>query len=136
MAILKKNSKKKKTIEPPTLTIKKMKLLIIIVDRGKAIHYIRENEKHDVTTQMVLLGHGTASMTLDMFGFGDIKKDVVFSLIQEEKCQEILDAIYDKLTHHKGIAFTISLSSVIGVSVYKFLSKAPIGEIGGQDHGE
>lgn len=136
MAILKKNNKKKKTSELPSLEIKKMKLLIIIIDRGKAIHYIRENEKHDVTTQMVLFGHGTASMTLDMLGFGDIKKDIVLSLIQAEKSEEILDAIYDKITHHKGIAFTIPLSSVIGVSVYKFISKAPLGPIGGQDHDE
>ena len=103
--------------------------MIIIVDRGQAIKYIRENEKHDVTTQMVLLGHGTAGRVLeDYLGLGDVKKDVILSIIKEEKTEEILHSIEHRLTSslHKGIAFTISISSMIGMSLYKFITKTPI----------
>ena len=44
MAIRKTSLKRKKTSEPAKLEIKKIKLLIIIVDRGQAIKYIRENQ--------------------------------------------------------------------------------------------
>ena len=121
--------------ENPKMEIKKIKLLVIIVDRGQAIKYIRENEKHDVTTQMVLLGHGTAGRVLeDYLGLGDVKKDVILSIIKEEKVDEILTSIEHRLTTslHKGIAFTVSISSMIGVSLYKFLTKAPLEIKGGK----
>ena len=70
---------------PPAIQFKKIKLLITIVDRGQAIKILNENKKHDVTVQTVLLGYGTASIVLDYLGLGDIKKDVVLSLIKEEK---------------------------------------------------
>ncbi len=126
--------RKKSTTTTPNLEIKKIKLLIIIVDRGQAIKYIRENEKHDVTTQMVLLGHGTASRVLaDYLGLGESKKDVILSIIKEEKVEEILHSIEHRLTTslHKGIAFTVSISSMIGVSLYKFLTKSPLDTKGG-----
>ncbi len=124
MAIIKKSVRKKN--EPSSLDIKKIKLLFIIVDRGQAIKYMRENEKHDVTTQLVLLGHGTASLALDYLGLGDIKKDVIISVIKEEKCAEIMSAIENRIKHAKGIAFTIPITSMIGLSIYKFITKSPI----------
>lgn len=139
MANIKKGRHKKDVSESPKMEIKKIKLLIIIVDRGQAIKYIRENEKHDVTTQMVLLGHGTAGRVLaDYLGLGDVKKDVIFSIIKEEKVDEILKSIEHRLTSssHKGIAFTISISSMIGVSLYKFLTKTPIEIKGGSNNGK
>lgn len=137
----KKTSRRKKRVpvETPKMEIKKIKLLIIIVDRGQAIKYIRENEKHDVTTQMVLLGHGTAGRVLaDYLGLGDVKKDVILSIIKEEKVDEILQSIEHRLTSpsHKGIAFTVSISSMIGVSLYKFLTKTPIEQKGGHNNGK
>lgn len=131
--------KKRVPVETPKMEIKKIKLLIIIVDRGQAIKYIRENEKHDVTTQMVLLGHGTAGRVLaDYLGLGDVKKDVILSIIKEEKVDEILQSIEYRLTSssHKGIAFTVSISSMIGVSLYKFLTKTPIEQKGGLNNGK
>ena len=137
----KKTSRRKKRVpvETPKMEIKKIKLLIIIVDRGQAIKYIRENEKNDVTTQMVLLGHGTAGRVLaDYLGLGDVKKDVILSIIKEEKVDEILQSIERRLTSssRKGIAFTVSISSMIGVSLYKFLTKTPIEQKGGLNNGK
>lgn len=110
-----------------TLEFKKIKLLITIVDRGQAIKILNENKKHDVTVQTVLLGYGTASIVLDYLGLGDIKKDVVLSLIKEEKKEEILEGIRKKFEHLQGIAFTIPISSMIGLSLYKFITMSPIG---------
>ncbi len=127
MALIKKKTRTKK--QPSSnLEIKKIKLLFIIVDRGQAIKYLRENEKHDVTTQVVLLGHGTASIALDYLGLGDIKKDVVISIIKEEKCEEIMASLEKRIKQAKGIAFTVAISSMIGLSLYKFITKSPIKE--------
>lgn len=111
---------------PPAIQFKKIKLLITIVDRGQAIKILNENKKHDVTVQTVLLGYGTASIVLDYLGLGDIKKDVVLSLIKEEKKDEILEGIRKKFEHLQGIAFTVSISSMIGLSLYKFITMSPI----------
>lgn len=116
-----------------TLEFKKIKLLITIVDRGQAIKILNENKKHDVTVQTVLLGYGTASIVLDYLGLGDIKKDVVLSLIKEEKKEEILEGIRKKFEHLQGIAFTIPISSMIGLSLYKFITMSPVdGKMGGK----
>ncbi len=127
MPIMKKVTRTKKS-SSSNLEIKKIKLLFIIVDRGQAIKYLRENEKHDVTTQMVLLGHGTASIALDYLGLGDIKKDVILSIIKAEKSEEIMASIEKKIKQAKGIAFTVPISSMIGLSIYKFITKSPIAE--------
>lgn len=111
---------------PPAMQFKKIKLLITIVDRGQAIKILNENKKHDVTVQTVLLGYGTASIVLDYLGLGDIKKDVVLSLIKEEKKDEILEGIRKKFEHLQGIAFTVPISSMIGLSLYKFITMSPI----------
>lgn len=122
--------KKKETnmpVEVPASTErKKVKLLITIVDRGQAIKILNENEKHDVTVQTVLLGYGTASIVLDYLGLGDIKKDVILSLVREDKVPEILSSLEKKFEHMQGIAFTIRLTSMIGASLYKFITKSPI----------
>jgi len=60
-----------------------------------------------------------------MLGLEDSDKSVIFSVIREDKAEEALHAIEDKfntLKRGKGIAFTIPMSSVIGVAMYRFLS--------------
>ncbi len=50
---------------------------------------------------------------------------MIFSIVQEEKLKEILASYEDKYfktKNGKGIAFTVPISSVIGVLLYQFLS--------------
>lgn len=130
------NTRRKKT----NTDIRKLKLLITVVPRRKTEFYIDFLGGFEVNLQTVLLGQGTAkSDTLHMLGLEDSDKGVLLSVIREDKAEEILHALDDKfhtVRKGKGIAFTIPLSGVIGVTLYRFLSnnKATFSE--GQKNGK
>ncbi|MBQ8291254.1 MAG: hypothetical protein IJX88_01915 [Clostridia bacterium] len=117
-----KPAKKKKTGSD----IKKLKLLITIVPRKKTEFFVDFIGGFEVNFQSVLLGEGTArSETLHMLGLEDSEKGVIISVIREDKSEEILRGLDEKfhsVKRAKGIAFTIPLTSVIGVTLYRFLS--------------
>jgi hypothetical protein len=81
---------------------------------------------YEVNLQTAVLAQCTATNdTLHMLGLEDSDKSVIFSVIREDKAEEALHAIEDKfstLKRGKGIAFTVPMSSVIGVAMYRFLS--------------
>ena len=80
----------------------------------------------EVNFQFAALGEGTAkSDMLYLLGLEDSEKGVIFSVVREDKETEILQKIEEKfetLKNGKGIAFTLPMSSVIGVAIYRFLS--------------
>ena len=80
----------------------------------------------EINFQTAVLAQGTAkSDTLYMLGLEDSDKSVIFSVIREDRAIDALHAIeerFSKLKKAKGIAFTIPMSSVIGVAIYRFLS--------------
>ena len=106
--------------------LKKLKLLITIVPRKKAEFYIEFLHAYEVNFQTALLAQGTAkSETLYMLGLEDSDKAVILSAIREDKATEALHALEDRfhtIKNGKGIAFTIPLSGIIGVTAYRFLS--------------
>ena len=97
-----------------------------VVNRNKTEFYLDFLSGFDVNFQTTVLGQGTArSETLHMLGLEESDKSVIFSVIKEEKTEVImrsLDEKFHKIKNGKGIAFTIPLSSVIGVAIYRFLS--------------
>jgi len=105
--------------------IKKLKLLITVVDRPKGEFYLDVLSQYDVNCQMVVNGKGTAhSELVEMLGL-NIHKAVILSVIREDMTDTIIKCLEEKFTtirNGKGIAFTIPLSSVIGVNMYQFLS--------------
>lgn len=107
-------------------SFKKLKILITVVNRSKTEFYMDLLTSFEVNFQTAVLGKGTAhSDMLYMLGLEDSDKGVIFSVIREDKLQETLHALEDKfhsLKNGKGIAFTIPMSSVIGVAIYRFLS--------------
>lgn len=129
MQRIKNNRKNKQEIKRPTATddgVKKLKLLITVVGRNKAEFYMDFLSGFEINLQTSVLGQGTAkSETLYMLGLEDSDKSVIFSIIREDKCAETLAALEEKfhsLRGGKGIAFTVPLSSVIGVAIYRFMS--------------
>ena len=110
--------------------IKKLKLLVTIVNRSKALFYTDLLEGFDVNMQMVVNGKGTASSEMLMYlGLAETEKAVIFSIIREDRIKEIMDTLeekFNKMKDGKGIAYTVPLKSVIGVSVYQFLSNNQI----------
>ena len=105
---------------------KKLKLLVTIVNRNKTEFYMDFLSGFDVNFQTAALGRGTAkSETLHLLGLEESDKGVIFSVINEDKTEEILrelDNKFQTLKKGKGVAFTIPLTSVIGVAIYRFLS--------------
>ena len=117
----------KKALDAP----KKLKILVSIVNRSKTDFYVSALEGFDVNMQQVIYANGTApTELLDMLGVTDNKKSVILSVVQEDKVKQILAAYEDryfKTRNGKGVAFTIPISSMIGVLVYQFLSNSQEG---------
>ena len=106
--------------------VKKLKLLITVVNRNKTEFFIDFISGFEVNLQTSLLAQGTAkSETLHLLGLEDSDKSVILSVIREDRAEEILHGLEDKfhsLRGGKGIAFTTPLTSVIGAATYRFLS--------------
>ena len=130
MAATKKNQKTKKPVEKNSAPVndgfRKLKILVTVVNRNKTEFYMDFLTAYEVNFQTAVLAQGTAkSDTLYMLGLEDSDKSVIFSVIREDRATDALHAIEDrfhKLKKAKGIAFTIPMSSVIGVAIYRFLS--------------
>ena len=105
--------------------IKKLKLLFTVVDRPKAEFYLDVLSQFEVNCQLVVNGVGTANSELvDMLGL-NIHKAVIISTVREDRVDDVLKCLEEKfatIRNGKGIAFAVPLSSVIGVSIYQFLS--------------
>lgn len=104
----------------------KLKVLVTICDRRKANFYQDILEGYDINLQMILYGRGTApSDIISYLGLGDEGKAIILSIVSEKRIKEILaqyEDKYFKTKNGKGLAFTIPISSIIGVTIYKFLS--------------
>ena len=105
--------------------IKKLKLVITVVDRAKAEFYLDVLSQFEVNFQMVAGGKGTAtSEIVDMLGL-NIHKAVILSVVREDMVDTIMNTLEDKfatIRNGKGVAFAVPMSGVIGVNMYRFLS--------------
>ena len=105
--------------------IKKLKLLITVVDRQKGEFYLDVISQFDANCQMALGGLGTAASELvELLGLAP-HKAVILSVVREDRVEEIMNTLEDKfatIRNGKGIAFAMPLSGVIGVNMYRFLS--------------
>ena len=131
MRLLDKFKKKKavepvKKIEPPKTDLKKLKLLITVVGRKKTEFYMDYLTSLGVNFQTAVAGQGTAtSDTLYLLGLEDSDNSVIFSAIREDLAPSVLQGLEEKfhtIRDGKGIAFTVPMTSVIGVAIYRFLS--------------
>ena len=106
--------------------VRKLKLLITVVDRSKTLFYVDLLEQLEVNFQRVLYGKGTANtQMLALLGLIESDKSVIISYIREDRVKDALDTLeekFHKVKNGKGIAYTVSLDSIIGVSMYQLLS--------------
>ena len=119
-------NKNKPTDKKQVSNVRKLKLLITVVDRSKTLFYMDLLEQFEVNVQMVLYGRGTANSQLrDLLGLLETEKSVIISYIRNDKVKEALETLdekFHKIKNGKGIAYTVSLDSIIGVSMYQLLS--------------
>ena len=110
--------------------IKKLKLLITVVDRPKGDFYLDVISQFEVNSQMLVGGMGTAhSDLIELLGL-NIHKAVILSLAREDQVGPIMDCLDEKfatIKKGKGISFAVPLSSVIGVNMYQYLSNNRLG---------
>lgn len=108
----------------------RLELMITIVNRSKADYYIDLIQSMEVNMQLAVPAKGTASKEImNLLGLADNDKTVIFSVIREDMAKLALETIEEKfrtIRNGKGIAYTVPLSSVIGVSLYGFLSNNPM----------
>ena len=122
----------KKTIEQATpersamLSPHKLELLFTVVNKEKTEFFVDLLEGFEINMQMVLSARGTAaSHTLEMLGLADSEKSVIISVIKKRCAKDALSALKEKFASvraGKGIAYTVPMTSTIGVAIYQFLS--------------
>lgn len=115
---------KKQSVTP--LASDRLELLITIVQRKKADYFMDLIQSFEVNMQFAIHGEGTAKAEmLDMLGLDDSDKAIIISVIREDKVSAALGTLEQKMKTIKGvsgIAYTVSLSSLIGTSVFSFLT--------------
>lgn len=120
------DSKKTRSSRASTpLAPQKLKLLITVVNRSKAEFYMDLLQSFEVNMQLAMAAQGTAKTEmLNMLGLVDNEKAVILSAIRADKATEALNALEEKfktIKNGKGIAYTIPMTSTIGVAIYQFL---------------
>ena len=117
-----KTGKRKRTVSD----FKKLKVLVTIIPRRKTEFFVDFLHGFEVNFQSVWLGQGTAkSEASHLLGLEDSDKSVLISFIREDRADDALRGLDEKfhsVRGGKGIAFTLPVSSVIGVATYGFLS--------------
>ncbi len=105
---------------------KKLQLLITVVNKQKTEYFVDMLYNFEINLQTVLSGHGTADDHIKtLLGLTDNEKSVIISAIRQDRANEalaFLDEKFRTVKGGKGIAFTLPVSSTIGVAIYQFLS--------------
>ncbi len=107
-------------------SVKKIKLLIVIVDRGYGEDVSNLLRKCNVTFNMVSPGHGASGTGFaDYLGITSSEKDIVISVLLEEMAISVLEKLQIKYNMDQpgnGIAFTLPIAGVSGPLALKYMS--------------
>lgn len=122
-------AKNKKEVKLPfdkTNEIKPLVAYFAIVNQGNANAVVEIFRRAGSSASFIQMGSGTASKHVrDILGIEDNRKEIVVSIIREEKLDEAtteLEAYYAASKRNKGIGFSISLTGLSGVRMYQFLA--------------
>ena len=110
----------------PVRSPDKLKVIVTIVNRSKSEYYADFIQSQGVNVQFFVSAHGTSPKeTLDLLGLADDKKSVILGVVPAAKSHDVLTALGERfktIKNGKGVAFTIPMTSVIGVNAYKLLA--------------
>lgn len=133
MAFLKKKKEQKKMARSSngrfvpyedTSNLLGLKIFISIVPLGQAAAIVKMLEKTGVNYSVITQGEGTGAKFVPNL-VTDNKKNIIFSFVREDKTEEVKKILKERFSISKasnGISFSVNLTSVMGVSIYKFLS--------------
>jgi len=109
-----------------TNKVEKLKLLCVIVNRNQGQFFVDSFLDQNVAAAFDVYGKGTAPREIyDIIGMSDNKKELVLALIKESDLEKVLKIIKTRFSVSKaakGVAFTITVNSMAGVVMYKFLT--------------
>lgn len=109
----------------------KMQLLFTVVNRAKTEFFVDLLQGFEINLQMVLAASGTANdKILSLLGLTDNEKSVIISAVRRDRAKDALATLDEKfhtVKGAKGIAFTVPMSSTIGVAIYQFLANKKLG---------
>ena len=109
----------------------KMQLLFTVINREKTEFFVDILQGFEINLQMVLAASGTANdKVLSLLGLTDTEKSVIISAVRRDRAKDALATLDDKFNTvkgAKGIAFTVPMSSTIGVAIYQFLANKKLG---------
>jgi nitrogen regulatory protein PII len=96
-------------------------LVITIVNRGAAEKVVAASKKAGAEGGTIMLGRGTGiHEQVKLFGFNiEPEKEIVLTLISQDKSQEVLETIVREAQLEKpgrGIAFVVDVKAVAGIS--------------------
>lgn len=108
------------------VSMNRLKVMMTVVSRAKADFFMDHIQSFGVNLQTVVYGKGTAPREIaSAMGLLDSDRAVIISIIGEDRLQAALDSLEEKfntIPGGKGIAYTIPMASVIGKSIFNFLS--------------
>ena len=107
--------------------LRPLKLFFIIVPAGQANAIVSRLNEFDIACSFIFYGEGNAkySMVSKEKGVSDYKKQIVMAAIREDKVEFIKRKLEERFAvsrASRGFAFSINITSVAGVSIYKFLT--------------
>lgn len=119
-------NQRKNTRQAPLAAPRQLILLFTVVNRDKAEFYADVIQHYEANMQLTLTASGTASTKmLGLLGLASTEKSVIISVIRRDTEKEVLEALGEKfktVRGGKGIAYTVPMTSTIGVAIYQFLS--------------
>lgn len=108
------------------VSMNKLKVMMTVVNRSKADFFMDHIQSFGVNMQMVVYGKGTAPQEiLTAMGLLNSDRALIISVIGEDRLSQALESLEEKfntIPDGKGIAYTIPMASIIGKSIFNFLS--------------
>ena len=105
--------------------LEKMKLFVIIVPFGQAQTIEKYLFNLGVTAAFCSTGEGTGTREMyEVLGLSDSKKQAIFTIVKESIVPQLIEKLKHRFSvskYSKGIAFSVDITSVVGVSIYKYL---------------
>ncbi len=106
--------------------LRPLKLFFIIVPTGQANAIINRLNEFNVACSFIFSGEGNSKyLTDDLKRIQDYKKQIILTVIREDKVEFVKRKLEERFAVSKasrGFAFSIKITSVAGVSIYKFLT--------------
>ena len=107
-------------------SFEKLRLMFVIVNQSRHGDILKIFNAHEVGLTIITHGKGSASQEiLEILGVSDKRKNIIFGVIKSANAEAVcrdLDTFFKSGKDNKGIAFSIDIASVIGTSIYKYLS--------------